>query len=77
VIFRPDRSSGRPVTLLGWRLRIFAAGAVLAGVGVYLAQNWLVWAAIAVLAVGMLVRFLPSGDDEAAPRSDGGDAHSD
>jgi hypothetical protein len=76
VIFRPDRSADRPVTRLGWRLRIFAVGAVLAGLGVYLAQNWLVWAAITVLLVGMLVRFVPDGDDEAGPRSDEGDTRS-
>jgi len=69
-MFRPDRSPERAVTRLGWRLRIFATGAVLAGVGIYLNQSWPIWVAIAVLLGGMAMRFLPSGREERDPPSD-------
>jgi hypothetical protein len=72
VMLRPDRSPGRPVTRFGWRLRLFATGAVLAGVGLYFDWRWPIWAAIAVLLAGMAVRFLPSQDDESGPPSEEG-----
>jgi len=68
-MFRPDRSADRGVELLGWRLRLFAVGAVLGCVGIYLDARWPIYAAIVALLAGMLIRFLPSGDDEEGPGS--------
>ena len=63
-MFRPDRSSDRGVELLGWRLRLFVVGAVLGCVGIYLDASWPIYAAIVFLVAGMLVRFVPTRDDE-------------
>jgi hypothetical protein len=57
-------------------VRLFAIGAALAIGGMLLDQSWLIWGAIAALAGGMFLRFVPrpgtSGvgeEDEAeAPR---------
>jgi hypothetical protein len=68
-MFRPDRSSDRGVDLLGWRLRIFAVGAVLGCAGIYLDASWPIYAAIVVLVAGMLIRFVPTRDDEQDPGS--------
>ena len=46
---------------LEWKVRIFATGAVLGLAGIFLDEAWLRIAAIAVLATGILLRFLPGG----------------
>jgi hypothetical protein len=53
-----DRRKGRPVRHLEWRIRLFGAGAIMAVVGIATEQSWLVNVAIAVLAVGVLLRFV-------------------
>ncbi len=55
-----SRRAGR---YLEWKVRIFAAGAILALGGMYLNQRWLVGVAILVLAAGMALRFLPAGGE--------------
>lgn len=65
MIFRPDRSPERPVKHLGWRLYLFGAAAVLAGLGIHFDIGWLVWGAIVLLVAGLLIRFLPEADEEA------------
>lgn len=62
TLFRPDRGR-RAGPHLEWRVRLFVAGAVLALAGMYLEEPWLTGLAIVVLLAGMLVRFLPSGED--------------
>ena len=47
---------------LEWKVRIFVVGATLALGGMYLNRNWLVGIAILVLAAGVALRFLPSGE---------------
>jgi hypothetical protein len=43
---------------LEWRIRLFGAGAILAIVGIWFEQDWLVNLAIGVLLVGFGLRFL-------------------
>lgn len=64
-MFRPDRSRDRPTSYLTWRVRLMGAGAVLALVGMYYDSPWMIWIAIGVLVVGLLMRFLPTGDEDA------------
>ena len=58
------RLGGGPGPYLEWKVRLFAVAATLALGGMYLNKRWLVGVAIAVLAAGMALRFLP---DEGAP----------
>ncbi len=55
---------------LEWKVRIFALGATLALGGMYLNQRWLVGVAILVLAAGMALRFLPSGEEPDEDETD-------
>lgn len=72
-MFRPARSPDRPVRHLRWRLRLFAAAAVLALAGMYFDDGWLIWAAMAVLVAGLLVRFVPTQDErDGAREGEGG-----
>lgn len=66
AVFRPDRSPDRPVRHLEWRLRLFGVAAILALVGMYFGESWVIWVAMGVLVAGLLVRFLPErgGDGE-------------
>ncbi len=50
---------------LEWKVRIFAAGAVLGLAGILMDEAWLRMAAIVVLAGGILLRFLPDGTADA------------
>lgn len=63
-MFRPSsyKSKG-PDRLLPWKVRALVVGAALAVVGMGLDLGWLVWSGIGVLAVGLLLRFLPEPDD--------------
>jgi hypothetical protein len=60
------RRAGR---YLEWKVRIFAAGAVLGLAGILLDEAWLRIAAILVLAVGVVLRVLPGGTGR--PQTDG------
>lgn len=63
-MFRPSRSgAGDPDPFLAWKVRGFVIGAALALAGMGFDMGWLVWSGIAVLAIGVLLRFLPSGAD--------------
>lgn len=63
-MFRPSRSSTADTgPLLAWKVRSFAIGAALALAGMGLDVGWLVWSGIGVLAIGLLLRFLPSRGD--------------
>lgn len=46
---------------LEWKVRLFSVAAVLVLIGLYLDNRWLTGLAIALLAVAMLLRFLPGG----------------
>lgn len=78
MIFRPSRDQ-RAGPLLEWKVRLFVVGAGLGLAGIFLDSRWLTGAAIAVLAGGALLRFLPGavGEEDAldgpgdAPPGDG------
>ena len=59
-----DRRRDRPVRHLEVRVALFGAGAILALVGMATEQSWLINVAIAVLIVGVVVRFLPGPKQE-------------
>ena len=40
-----------------WKVRFFLVGAALALAGMALAMSWVVWAGVAVLGVGLVLRF--------------------
>lgn len=54
--FRPDRTRRGEDHYLGHKMLIFVAGAVLAMVGMAAGQDVLVYLAVAVLAVGLVLR---------------------
>ncbi len=63
-MFRPSSyKSGEPDRFLTWKVRAFVIGAALALAGMAFAVDWLVWSGIGVLALGLLLRFLPARDD--------------
>ena len=66
-----DRSRRRPVSHFKWRVRLFGAGAILAVVGIYTDVSWLINLAIAVLAVGILLRFAPGPGGRGPSNRDG------
>ena len=52
-----DRQAGR---FLEWKVRLFSVAAVVALAGIYLDNRWWTGAAVVILMVGMLLKFLPS-----------------
>lgn len=56
--------SGRGTYLLRWRLRLLTVGAILGVLGMARDATWMIWTAVAVLIVGMLLRFVPAPDEE-------------
>jgi len=67
VLLDRGRKAGR---YLEWKVRIFSVAAVLALVGIYMESGWMTGAAIGMLVVGMLLRFLPA-DAEGPEDGDG------
>lgn len=65
-----DRDPARPVRHLEWRVRLLGVGAVLALAGMAMERTWMVNVAIAVLAVGFLLRFVPGPRDGAPGATD-------
>ena len=55
---------------LEWKVRLFSVAAVLVLLGLYLDNRWVTGLAIAVLAVAMLLRFLPGGSAHGASSED-------
>ncbi|NIP60404.1 MAG: hypothetical protein GWM92_18690 [Gemmatimonadetes bacterium] len=49
------------MTLKVWA---FVVGAGFAMAGIYFESEWMIWAAIAALVIGFLLRFLPDGGGE-------------
>ena len=59
-----DRSRRGPDPYLDWKVRLFLAGAVVALVGMARESSWIVGVAVALLAAGFLLRFVPAADEE-------------
>ncbi|HEX7091489.1 MAG TPA: hypothetical protein VF192_15220 [Longimicrobiales bacterium] len=60
-LFRPDRTRReQPDRLLKLKMMIFALGAAVALAGIASERRELLLAAIIILAVGVLLRFIPS-----------------
>lgn len=70
MVVRLDRSK-RAGPLLEWKVGIFAVGAVLGLAGIFLDERWLSGVAIAVLAAGALLRFLPGARSPEAEGENG------
>lgn len=74
MVFRADRGHKGADPYLTWKVRLFAIGATLGLAGIVLDITALVWAAIAVLVVGFLLRFFPvfgsRSDHDAGPEDD-------
>lgn len=60
-----DPTRSRAARHLEWKVRIFGAGALIAIVGMASGQRWLVNVAIAVLVVGVGLRFVDRRDEPA------------
>lgn len=58
MIFRPDRGTRGDDRFLHLKMLIFSLGAVLGIVGIARDIGWLIYAAIALLAGGILLRFV-------------------
>lgn len=57
MIFRPDRRSRADDRFLPHKTLIFALGAMLGIAGIAFEIGWIVYAGIAVLALGVILRF--------------------
>jgi hypothetical protein len=67
---RRSRSAGH----LEWRIRLFGVGAIVGLAGMYARIRWMIWIALAVLAVGFLLRFLPARGTDGGDSTDGNDS---
>jgi membrane protein implicated in regulation of membrane protease activity len=66
--FRPDRSRRSEDRLLGQKMLVFVLGAVIALAGLATERDWLVYAALLLLLLGLAMRFVGrhTPADEAA-----------
>lgn len=75
-LFRPSRTK-RAGRWFEWKVRIFLAGAALGLVGIFLNDHRVIVAALAVLAVGVVLRAISSREAEeerwTVEGDDGGD----
>lgn len=62
-----DRRAGK---YLEWKVRIFIVAAVVALVAMALESRWLTAVAIAILVLGLLLRFLPGEPEELEAAED-------
>src|SRR5690606_38738458 len=63
ALFRPDRTRRGPDRFLKLKMMIFAVGAAVAFAGIAYDRRPLLLLAIAILAVGVLLRLIPSGEE--------------
>lgn len=66
MVFVSRKPSG-PDRYLPWKIAMLAVAAALFLSGVRFEQRWLVWGAIAALAVGFLLRFIPRHGEREEP----------
>jgi hypothetical protein len=60
----------RSTRYLAWKVRLFAAAAVIAVAGMWLDNPYVTGVALALLVVGMLLRFLPEPRAPRGPEDD-------
>lgn len=70
MILRPSRQRRGEDPHLQTRMLIFAGGAVIALTGIATNRGWLIWIAIAVLAVGALMRFFRGANQDHEDSTD-------
>lgn len=58
AFFRASREQRGPDPHTNIKIAIFSIGAVLALIGMFLKNNWFIYAAIGVLAVGVILRLV-------------------
>jgi hypothetical protein len=58
-MIRPSRRNSGLDPALNWKVGVFFLGAFLAFAGMWMEAQWLVGVAIAVLVLGMALRFIP------------------
>lgn len=69
-LFRPSRERRGPDPYLNWKIGFFVAGAGTGITGMAMENDWLVGAAVVLLAVGVALRFLSReqpDEEEAGP----------
>lgn len=64
-MLRPSRDSDRPVRYLGWRIRLFGAGAILALFGIGADIEALRWTALLVLGGAAALSVMAAREEEA------------
>jgi hypothetical protein len=70
-LFRPSREHRGPDPYLDWKIGLFLAGAAMGIAGMALDRAWIIACAIALLAIGALLRFLPRPEGDAGGDSPG------
>jgi hypothetical protein len=70
IVFLDRRRRAGPY--LEWKVRLFVVAAVLGLAGIYMEERWLTGAAIALLFVGLGLRFLPTGGEDESEEEDEG-----
>jgi hypothetical protein len=63
MIFRPDRSRRGEGRFLAAKMLLFALGGVAGVMGIAREIGWLIYGAIALLAIGLVLRLLERGRD--------------
>jgi hypothetical protein len=70
IVFLDRRRRAGPY--LEWKVRLFVVAAVLGLAGIYMEERWLTGAAIALLLVGLALRFLPTREEDESEEEDEG-----
>lgn len=72
-LFRPSRERRGPDRWLDLKLLLFSLGAAVGLTGMLLGRDWVIFTAIGILALGVLVRFLPGEQDPAGEEDPAGE----
>lgn len=70
VLFRASRERRGPDPHLDLKIAIFSIGAILAMIGMALDNQWFIYAAIGVLAVGVILRLVALRREREDERAD-------
>jgi hypothetical protein len=69
MIFSSRRNRGGPDVWLPLKTALFIVGAAAAVAGMVLDRDWLITAAIVLLGIGFLLRFVTPREDSADPEA--------